>query len=626
MTFASSEKTTTAPGDTVVIVGGGHAGSEAAHAAAAMGLRTVLVTLSRAALGRMSCNPSIGGLAKGQLVREVDALGGIMGILADRTALQFRILNASKGPAVQSPRCQSDNVAYNAAMVDHLAAMPYLEIVEDEVVGLHLSGNAVAGVETARHGKIDAKAVILTTGTFLGGVMHTGEEKKAGGRVGEGAAYLLSDVLKRFEFRMGRLKTGTPPRLRLESIDLSSLEIQEGDATPVGFSFARQPMIEKQVPCWITRTSTATHEIIAQNLDRSPMYTGRITGRGPRYCPSIEDKIFRFADKDSHQIFLERESLSNSIVYPNGISTSLPADVQERFVRTIKGLESAEIIRFGYAVEYDYVDPTELFPSLMTKKIAGLFHAGQLNGTTGYEEAAAQGLMAGTNAALWVKGEEPLILGRDEAYIGVLIDDLVTRGVQEPYRMFTSLAEHRLLLRHDNADLRLERHGKRIGLLPPSRSERVGEKRRLLDEGRSLLASRREKGARVDELLKRPERSLSDFEPTVPEIFREPYDVEIRRLIEVETKYSGYVDRQESFNERMRRAEDTRIPDDFDFSAVPQLRFEAREKFTRIRPRTLGQASRISGISQPDLALVLVHLTRTTRNWSTRRAETDDPK
>ncbi|MCB9831381.1 MAG: tRNA uridine-5-carboxymethylaminomethyl(34) synthesis enzyme MnmG [Planctomycetes bacterium] len=604
------ETRTTVRRPDAVVVGGGHAGVEAARALALMGQSCLLVSLRRDALGRMSCNPSIGGLAKGQLVRELDALGGLMGMIADRSALQFRLLNASKGPAVRSPRCQSDNVDYNARVVAELENTPGLEILEDEVVELIAEDGRIVGVDCARVGRIETRVVVLTTGTFLGGRLHVGDAVEIGGRVDEPAAHRLSASLLRHGFRLGRLKTGTPPRLHRDSIDFARMELQEGDASPTTFSYLPQPIIDRQIPCHITRTGPRTHAIIAANLERSAMYSGSISGRGPRYCPSIEDKIHRFAGRDSHQVFIEPESRSTPIYYPNGISTSLPAEVQEAFVRSIPGLEEVEILRHGYAVEYDYVDPTELDSRLMTRRLAGLFHAGQLNGTTGYEEAAAQGFMAGANAALWLRGEEPLVLGRHEAYIGVLIDDLVTRGVQEPYRMFTSLAEHRLLLRHDNADLRLAAAARRLGIAGPERLERSGTKRELLDRGRRLVAGRQRDGRTLDRLLRRQDARLDDHRDLLPELYEAPWDVEIRTLLETEVRYQGYVERQHELVAKMRKAETMAIPAELDYARVPQLRAEAREKLSAIRPRTIGQAARISGISQPDLSLVMIAIRR----------------
>ncbi len=561
----------------VIVVGGGHAGTEAALAAARMGRRTLLVSQSIETLGQMSCNPAIGGIGKGHLVKEIDALGGLMARAADRAGIQFRILNASKGPAVRATRAQADRVLYKAAVRHALENQPNLDLFQSEVADLLVGApsgatDRIVGVKTITGLEFRAPAVVLTTGTFLGGRIHVGLTNYQGGRAGDPPSNALAARLRALPFRVGRLKTGTPPRLDGRTVDFSALTAQPGDEPTPVFSFmgAREEH-PRQVPCHITHTNAGTHDIIRSGFDRSPLFTGLIEGTGPRYCPSVEDKINRFADKSSHQIFLEPEGLTTQEIYPNGISTSLPYDVQERFVRTIKGLENVRIVRPGYAIEYDYFDPRDLNSSLETKFIPGLFFAGQINGTTGYEEAAAQGLIAGINAALAVAGEAPWCPQRHEAYLGVLVDDLITRGVSEPYRMFTSRAEHRLLLREDNADARLTAIGRRLGLVGDARWARFSDKAEAIAAGRA----------------DHPEAA---------------------EQLAIQAKYAGYVARQQAEIERNRRNEETALPEDFDYAAVRGLSNEVRQKLAHHRPQTLGQAARLEGVTPAAISLLLVHL------------------
>jgi tRNA uridine 5-carboxymethylaminomethyl modification enzyme len=605
-----------------IVVGAGHAGIEAALALARVGLDTLLVTQSLDAIGRMSCNPAIGGLAKGNLVREVDALGGEMGRLIDATMIQFRMLNASRGPAVQAPRAQADKQEYAALAKRTLERQPGLSLLQETVVDfvLDAAGRRIEGVVTGRGRAIGAKVVVLTTGTFMEARLFIGEWTGPGGRLGEPPAAGLGSALRRIGFTVGRLKTGTPARGLGRSLALERMERQGSDPEVVPFSFGTDRVDRPSVPCWITHTNAETHRIIRESLHRSPLYAGRIVGSGPRYCPSIETKVVRFPDRDRHQVFVEPEGLATDEVYLNGVSTSLPEDVQERFLRTIPGLERLEIVRPGYAVEYDYLPSTQLTPALMTKRIGGLFVAGQTNGTSGYEEAAAQGIVAGINAARWVRGGEPLVLSRSEAYIGVLIDDLVTIGADEPYRMFTSRAEHRLSLRHDTADLRLVPHGHAAGLQPDAALERLERKQRGIGEVRDLLRRRR---VRAEDEVPVPdlavhrgetfEQSLRDPRLVIATLARvEPALAAVDRswgeLAELEVKYEGYVRHQEEQVGRARALEQLRIPPDFAWPTAPGLSSEAREKLDRVRPISIGQASRVPGVRQSDLAVLLVLL------------------
>ena len=618
----------------VIVVGAGHAGSEAAGAAAEMGAKTLLITMDLDSIAKMSCNPAIGGVAKGQLVREIDALGGLMGKVADKSGVQFRILNTSKGPAMWSPRCQSDRALYSKKMREELEKKENLYFRQDNVIDVITTedGKRAKGVRTKTGQEFKADAVILTTGTFGNGLIHIGETNFGGGRSGERASIGISAALEDLGFEVGRLKTGTPPRIDGRSINYEKLDIQYGDEEPHAFSFMTEflPTREEQLTCWIGQTNEEVHDMLRSGFDRSPMFNGTIESTGPRYCPSIEDKINRFSEKDSHQLFLEPEGWNTYEMYLNGFSTSLPEDVQYKALRTIPGFEDAVMLRPGYAIEYDFFPPYQIRRSMETKITDGLFFAGQINGTTGYEEAACQGLMAGINAARKSQGDDEFILKRSEAYIGVLIDDLITKGTDEPYRMFTSRAEHRILLRQDNADLRLTELGHKIGLASDERYEKFMEKKEAIDEIHDLVADYTVYPEKMDPMLKergtstlnqpvkakslipRPELSIFNILEADPELKEKALEITTDELVfeqvEIQIKYAGYIEKEFEMVEEMKKQEDTLIPDELNYNKINSLSSEGKEKMEKIRPETLGQASRISGVTPSDISVLMVYL------------------
>jgi len=591
-----------------IVIGAGHAGVEAAYAAAKIGCKTALLTMSKKTIAAMSCNPAIGGLAKGQIVREVDALGGLMGLAIDATGIQFRILNISKGPAVQSPRAQADKYKYSVWMREKLEQTENLTIIEATAADITVEDNKVRAVVCKDGSSYRTQTVIVTTGTFLRGLMHVGAEQSSGGRLGEPSSEELSIALERIGLKLGRLKTGTPPRLDASTVDFDKLEVQYGDKEPVPFSFITDRIDREQIPCWVTYTNENIHNLLRDNLDKAPLYTGQIKSTGPRYCPSIETKVVRFADKKRHQIFLEPEQEDVRTIYCNGISTSLPKDIQEQLLKLLPGTENAKIIHYAYAIEYDYCPPEQLCPNLETKKISGLFLAGQINGTSGYEEAAGQGIIAGINAAAKVLNKEPLILGRDQAYIGVMIDDLLTKGIDEPYRMFTSRAEFRLSLRADNADRRLTPIGKSAGLVDGKRWEKYQNKIANLEKLKHYLQNTRSAGLSLWEQLGQPGNLLCETLFDNSDVISAGFPKDVIKAAIIDAKYEGYLDKQQRLAADFKNIENKKIPADLDYDSIAHLKAEAKQKLTRFRPATLAQVSRISGITPADIIVIQIHL------------------